>query len=264
MHGCGNDFILIDNISEKVKEMDFPAIAQKLCDRKKGIGADGIIFMDEDSTCDIKMNFYNSDGSRGEMCGNGVRCLARFAYHVLNLPKLNILTDAGIVKTERIDEKKYKILLNNPSIEDHNCTLNYKGINYTGSYIELGEPGIPHFCLEFDFETVNRDELYKFAEFLRHNSRFSKGANINFFKLTGKNSIDELTYERGVEDFTLSCGTGTGCVAVSLFKNKLINSNTLNAKTPGGDLTIELEFESNNIKNIYLIGETEIVFHGNY
>lgn len=263
MNGVGNDFVLINNIVEKIPQDKFSTLAEKLCNRRTGIGADGIIFMeDSQDNSDIKMNFYNSDGSRGEMCGNGARCLARFAYVNLGLTDLDIRTDSGIVKTNRIDETVYKTQLNNPSIEKYDYPVDYEGKIYKGSYIELGDPGLPHFCLEFDFEAISTESLRKFATFLRYYEGFPKGANINFFKILDENHIKELTYERGVEDFTLACGTGTGSVATALVKNKKIVGNIVHVSVPGGELEAEIVLDDDVVKEVYLIGETDIVFDG--
>ena len=251
MHGCGNDFIIINNVEENIKEEEFGGWARLLCRRRTGIGADGIIFVGEASPdADLRMNFYNSDGSRGEMCGNGARCIARYAYEKgLAKEKMIIETDAGQVEAERLEEDLYKIRLNKPQgiKEYEDCT-----------YLEIGKPGVPHIvtsCEGLKFEVSGR--LKESAEKLRYDERFLRGANVNFYDFTGEDEIRAITYERGVEDFTLACGSGMCAVATALRIKNLMKGRTLTAFNPGGKLEVIIDKE-----DVFLVGIATIVAEG--
>ena len=251
MHGCGNDFIIINNIEENIEDEKFSSIAKLLCRRRIAIGADGIIFLEKaDGGGDFKMIFYNSDGSRGEMCGNGARCIARYAYEKgLAKKKMIIETDAGQVEAERLEEDLYKIRLNKPQgiKEYEDCT-----------YLEIGKPGVPHIvtsCEGLQYEDI--EGLKERAEELRYDKRFTKGTNVNFYDITGEDEIKAITYERGVEDFTMACGSGIGAVLIALQRKNLVKDSSLKAIVPGGKLEVSIEKGE-----LFLIGIATIVAEG--
>ena len=246
MNGAGNDFMVLD---ARGKELDFSRLALELC---KLSGADGFMAVDTSETADFRLHFYNSDGTRGEMCGNGARCICRYAYEkAIAGEHMTVETDAGLVRGWRLDESTYRVQLNNPSILD----LHRKG---GVAYVELGNPGIPHAVAEY------KGDLWKDAESLRadmqalrHDPAFPKGANVNFYQRLGKNEVRMLTFERGVEDFTLACGTGTGSTACVLGLTQGLDF--LTAHNRGGTLTVRLEASHGHIDSIFLEGPTEIV-----
>ena len=169
MNGAGNDFMVID---ARGQTLDFERFALELC---KKSGADGFMAVDDSEIADFKLHFYNADGSRGEMCGNGARCICRFAYDMgIAGQSMVVETDAGLVPGKRIDENEYVVQLNNPSILD----LNRKG---NIAYVELGNPGVPHAvaCYEGDL-WADADCIWDHMQQLRHDSAFPKGANVNF------------------------------------------------------------------------------------
>ena len=246
MNGAGNDFMVID---ARGLAPDFRALALKLCPIT---GADGFMAVDNSEIADFKLHFYNSDGSRGEMCGNGARCICRFAYDLGIAPaEMTVETDAGIVPGWRISENTYRVKLNNPSVLD----LNRKD---TIAYAELGNPGVPHAVAEYSGDLwADKEALRSEMEALRHDPAFPKGANVNFYQVMGTNEIRVLTFERGVEDFTLACGTGTGSIACTLWKKGLLECK-LTAHNPGGTLSVTVTGEE-TIEEIFLEGPTEIV-----
>ena len=148
MHGAGNDFVIINLIEEKLDPACAPELAQKLCARRTGIGADGLMLTARaENGGDFKLLFYNSDGSLGEMCGNGARCIARYGFeHGLAGKTQRIETTAGLVTGERITDTLYRIRLNDPSVIDLERSVE----GYACSYIELGDPGIPHAVVVMD------------------------------------------------------------------------------------------------------------------
>ena len=248
MNGAGNDFMVMDARGE---EYDFSSLALNLC---PVTGADGFMAVDHSEIADFKLHFYNSDGSRGEMCGNGARCICRFAHDLGIAPaEMTVETDAGIVPGWRLSETQYRVKLNNPSVLD----LHRKG---DIAYAELGDPGVPHAVARYEGDLwADKEALRSQMEALRHDPAFPKGANVNFYQVVGDNEIRVLTFERGVEDFTLACGTGTGSVACTLWKHGLLPSGHLTAHNPGGTLSVTLRGSEGRVEELFLEGPTEIV-----
>lgn len=219
MNGAGNDFIVIDNRDGAVDAAQWPRIARTLCERHLSVGADGLMVVERPTSGgDYRMLFFNSDGSVGEMCGNGARCICRYGYaRGYAGPVQRVETTAGLVTGWRITEEQYRIRLNTPSVVELEKQLDADGRTYRCSYVELGSPGIPHLALEVPaLAKQSEDVLRRLGRALRYHPALPKGANVNFYELTGPDEILEKTYERGVEDFTLACGTGTGSVAAAL------------------------------------------------
>ena len=248
MNGAGNDFMVIDARGQK---LDFGSLALELC---KLTGADGFMAVDHSQIADFRLHFYNADGSRGEMCGNGARCICRFAYELgIAGESMTVQTDAGIVYGWRLDENRYRVRLNNPGIMD----LNRKG---DIAYVELGDPGVPHGVLEIPgLRWEDKEVLREQAKALRYDPAFPKGANINFYTHTRDGEVLVLTYERGVEDYTLACGTGCGSIASTLWKKEKLPGNVLTAHNRGGTLKVTIGGENGEITSILLEGPTEVV-----
>ena len=248
MNGAGNDFMVMD---ARGQQHDFSALTKKLC---AITGADGFMAVDHSDVADFRLHFYNSDGSRGEMCGNGSRCICRFAYeNGIAGENMTVQTDAGLVYGRRLNERDYRVQLNNPDILD----LQRKADT---AYVELGNPGVPHGVREVPgLRWEDREALRDMTKALRFDPAFPKGANINLYTWLGDAHIRILTYERGVEDYTLACGTGTASTACTLFARGQLPGKRLVAENPGGTLTVELEEEQGRITAVFLEGPTEIV-----
>ena len=248
MSGAGNDFMVID---ARGLTLDFEKMAKELCALS---GADGFMAVDHSEKADFKLHFYNSDGSRGEMCGNGSRCICRFAYdHGIAGETMVVETDAGLVPGKRLSESQYLVKLNNPGIVD----LNRKG---DIAYVELGTPGVPHAVAEIPGLAWDRaEELRQLGKSLRYDPAFPKGANVNFFTWTGEGKVRVMTYERGVEDYTLAGGTGCGSTAVTLWLRGQLPGGKLVAENKGGILTLNVEGENGVVSALYLEGPTEIL-----
>ena len=248
MNGAGNDFMVID---ARGLTLDFSKLALKLC---KLSGADGFMAVDHSEIADFKLHFYNADGSRGEMCGNGARCICRFAYdHGIAGETMTVETDAGLVPGWRIDENQYKVRLNNPSILD----LSRKG---SIAYAELGDPGVPHAVAEYDGNLwADADCIWDHMRQLRYDPAFPKGANVNFYQPIREGEVKVLPFERGVEDFTLACGTGCGSIASVLWKKGQLPGNVLTAHNRGGTLKVTIDGLEGEITSILLEGPTEVV-----
>lgn len=248
MNGAGNDFMVLD---ARGKTLDFGPLALSLCARS---GADGFMAVDYSDKADFKLHFYNADGTRGEMCGNGARCICRFAYdNGIAGEKMAVETDAGIVLGERLSETQYRVKLNNPGVFD----LARKP---DAAYVELGVPGVPHAVKEVaGLSWEQKEELRDMARALRYDAAFPKGANANLFTLLGENEVRILTFERGVEDYTLACGTGSASVAAVLWKQGRLTGEKVKVHNPGGTLEVTLKAENGEVSELWLEGPTEVV-----
>ena len=248
MNGAGNDFMVVD---ARGKNMNFEKMAVELCAMKS---ADGFMAIDFSKIADFKLHFYNADGTRGEMCGNGARCICRFAYeHGVVSEHMTVETDAGIVEGTRLDEVQYRVKLNNPGLIDLHRKEDV-------AYVELGNPGVPHAVKEVQgLEWDQAEELRELAKGLRYDEAFPKGANVNLYTVLSENEVHILTYERGVEDYTLACGTGSASVAVVMKMTGQLKNNKVAVCNKGGVLKVQIESDEEKITAIYLEGPTEVV-----
>jgi diaminopimelate epimerase len=265
MNGAGNDFLILNNLTERLSPEVLSRIAQTLCERHLSIGADGLMVVDAPTQGgDYKMLFFNSDGSLGEMCGNGARCICRYGYENGLAGETQVVeTTAGIVTGKRISERLYKIRLNDPTTMKLDAGVEVDGIHYNCAYVELGNPGLPHAVVPYaGLKNADENELRELGRKLRWHKSFPKGANVNFYELTGEDEIYERTFERGVEDFTYACGTGTGSVAAVLTMQGKVSGRGVRVNMTGGQLVIDVEREGSRITDLYLTGLTNIVCKG--
>ena len=265
MNGAGNDFIILNNLMEKLPESVFPAIARTLCERHMSIGADGLMVVDAPTQGgDYRMRFYNSDGSVGEMCGNGARCICRYGYETgLAGEPQTVDTTAGIVTGQRIGQRLYRIRLNDPTALRLDYPVEVDGVRYPCSYVELGDPGLPHAVVPYhDLANAEENELRELGRKLRWHPAFPKGANVNFYEITGEDRVLERTFERGVEDFTYACGTGTGSVVTVLTLQGKVSGHRTAVRMTGGELLVDVEREGSRVTDLYLTGPTNIVCKG--
>lgn len=253
MNGTGNDFIVFDNRSGIFKgdEADF---FKKICTRKFSVGADGILIVDGKEGNMISMRYYNSDGKEADMCGNGGRCVALFA----RIKKI-IQSDSFVLKARdgkhsvSVKNHMVKIGLNPSSKLKTGLNLVQKQGLQEGGYIEVG---VPHYVLFTDF--IKDIKVRERALFYRNHDIFPQGANVNFVHYSKGNQIQVRTYERGVENETLSCGTG--CVASALIASEHFKiPSPVNVITRGGELEVEF---SDSHKEAFLKGEAEISYEG--
>lgn len=246
MSGAGNDFMVVDG---RGRNLDWGALAKRLCALR---GADGFMAVEESKAGDFRLRFYNSDGGEAEMCGNGSRCICKFAYdNGIAGPEMAVETMSGLVRGWRLEENRYKVALNLPTCVD----LSRSG---TCAYVELGTPGLPHGVQEIPgLGAMDPEALRPLAETLRHDPDFPKGANVNFYDLEAPGKIRILTYERGVEDYTLACGTGSAACAVVLFEKGLLPEKRLEVCSRGGVLAVELAGQPGNITELTLEGPAE-------
>ena len=260
LQGAGNDFILIDNQELNFASEQLTKFAARVSTRRVSVGADTLIAVEAArGSGDFYARFFNADGSEAEMCGNGARCVARWAFETgIAKEKMIIETIAGDVPAERLDKRTYRVQLNSPTVFEADKLLQVDGKEVTVDYVELGNPGFPHLVVHVpDLAMTELETILDFARKLRIHPAFEKGANVNFYDILSDQTVVERTYERGVEDFTLACGTGTGSTAYALTKKGLVKSDPVVIEVLGGQLQV------NVVENdLYLIGDTNMVVKG--
>ena len=247
--GTGNDFVMIDNRLATFPKNNTQLI-EHLCDRRFGIGADGLILLENDTETDFRMVYYNSDGNQSSMCGNGGRCLVAFAKK-LNVIENNttfIATDGlhhatisadGLVSLQMID------------VDAIQTTPEF-------SFLNTGSPH--HVQLVEDLEQYNVKEN---GAAIRYSELYGKqGSNINFVKKIDDTTFSVRTYERGVEDETLACGTGVTAVAIAMNATGKTNATSIHLNVEGGKLAVSFDKKDGHYTNIFLIGPAEFVFKG--
>ena len=265
INGAGNDFIILNNLEEHLDHSLFPVIARTLCHRHLSIGADGLMVTDTPQQGgDYRMLFYNADGSAAEMCGNGARCICRYGYEKnLAGETQTVETPSGIVTGTRIDQRNYRIRLTDPTVIDLDRPAEALGKTWPCSYIELGTPGLPHAVVPYPgLANITMDELRELGKALRWSPAFPKGANVNFYDIIAPDQLVDLTYERGVEDFTYACGTGTGSTVLALTLLGKVSGSDVSASAPGGTLRVTVDRDGERIQNLWLTGPTNIVCEG--
>ena len=244
--GTGNDFVVIDN-----RDLFFPKgdakLVSFLCDRRLGIGADGLILLEKDSVHDFNMIYYNADGNISTMCGNGGRCLVAFANHLGIIDsKASFLAIDGL-HTATIEKEVVSLQMGDVT------EIKSKPTSF---FLDTGSPHHVQMV-----ENLKEFNVYKEGAKLRYGLYGEKGSNINFVKQKTTNSFSVRTYERGVEDETLSCGTGVVAVALAMYSSGKADKNDIAIETQGGELRVQ--FEGNEaFHNIYLIGPAKQVFKG--
>ncbi len=265
MNGAGNDFIVIDNRDGVIEAAQWPRLARTLCRRRMSVGADGLMVV-ERPRCggDYRMLFFNSDGSVGEMCGNGARCICRYGYeNGLAGEVQRVETTAGLVTGWRVDPRQYRIRLNDPCHLRLDGKADIDGQLWDYAYVELGDPGIPHVAVPVKgLRGFDEQKLFMLGRKLRYYQDFPKGANVNFYEIVGTDHVYERTYERGVEDFTYACGTGTGSVVTVLTLMGQVSGHQVQVDMTGGRLTVDVVREGAQVRDLYLTGPTNIVCKG--
>lgn len=265
LHGNGNDFILIDEYeSEIIPEKEKAGFAQKYCDRRFGIGADGVLYISRSDRADLRMRLLQPDMSEAEMCGNGIRCLVRYALGAghIGVGECTVETLAGVLSVDaRNEDGIVWIKVNMGKPLEMRADIPAKG---EGTFINepMGElhvsavnTGVPHSVVFVD--SIDDVPLMNIAPSIRYDSVFPNGSNVNFVHVDNDSEVTIRTYERGVEGETLSCGTGS--VASAFIANKLgMAGNVVTVHTKGGPLRITI-YDGTT----YMEGQAEIVFNGN-
>lgn len=246
--GTGNDFILIDN-RQKIIDKNDTKLIKHFCDRRFGIGADGLILLEDHEDYDFEMVYYNADGKESSMCGNGGRCIVNFANYL------------GIIKDETtfmaVDGKHSAV------IDGNLVKLKMKDVNGIKKYDDhvFLDTGSPHH-VQFEPDLEQSDIKFKGAQIRYSNAYVEEGTNVNFVKKENDEVFSVRTYERGVENETLSCGTGVTAVALAMSFIGETEKNQVTLKTIGGNLKVTFEKTGTGFTNVWLIGPAKQVYKG--
>lgn len=245
--GAGNDFVMIDN-----RTKDFPIdknIIEKICNRNFGVGGDGLILLENDQASNFRMVYFNSDGNESTMCGNGGRCIVRFA-HDLQVTDENMtfnaidglhhaVVDGDTIRLQMIDVKE---------VEDHDRYL----------FMNTGSPHHVQFT-----KNVKDVDVYNLGKKIRNGSPYyEEGSNVNFVEILPNQSLKIRTYERGVENETLACGTGITAAAIASYIRGFVKNNNIYVEALGGKLSVNFEEKNNTFENVWLNGPAVRVFEG--
>ncbi|MBQ3640845.1 diaminopimelate epimerase [bacterium] len=269
MNGLGNDFIILDWEEYQKTKLTPDKLALKLCDRNFCIGADGLIIINPNTNkADISWIFYNSDGSIAQMCGNGMRCFSRYVYDnkIINKKEFSVETKAGIIVPEIISEDEVKVNMGNPILEPNkipvknsfNLNIPYK-LDNNEFLLNAVSMGNPH-CIIFVKEDSKKLAL-EYGSKIETDPMFPEKTNVEFVEILSRNEIIINVWERGC-GITLACGTGACATTVAGILNGYLDKK-INAKLPGGTLTIEWQGNSSDTKqNVYMTGRADYSFSG--
>ncbi|MCI8355236.1 MAG: diaminopimelate epimerase [Lachnospiraceae bacterium] len=272
MHGCGNDYVYIDGAREKVRQEEKPGLVQRLSDRHFGIGGDGVIFINPSQEADFEMEMYNMDGSRAEMCGNGIRCVAKFVYdrgltdqtHISiascgKIKYLDLTVEDGKVSTVKVNmgspiltAGEIPVIARNGEDRVIGQDIEVDGIIYQMTCVSMGNPHAVVFV-----EDAAGLDLEKIGPLFENHALFPKRVNTEFVKILDRDAIEMRVWERGTGE-TLACGTGACAAAVAGILNGLTN-DTVTVKLPGGCLSVQWDRERNLV---YMTGPAATVFEG--
>lgn len=255
MSGSGNDFIFIDNRKNIMKAVDLNIFIPKVCTRGVSIGADGLVLVEDSDIADFKWQFFNSDASVAEMCGNASRCVAKFAMlnGIVNKSKMSFETLAGVIEAEVKSASSIKVQLTNPIDLKHNYPLKIEGKEYIVSSVNTG---VPHAVIKV--EDIENFDIKSFGNEVRFHEIFQPaGTNVNVYSKLDDGRLKIRTYERGVENETMACGTGTVAVSIFAVKDGLVESPVTLETQSGIELKVYLEDGK-----CYLEGEARVVYIG--
>jgi diaminopimelate epimerase len=256
MSGSGNDFILVDNRSGRVRREDMPGLARRICRRRESVGADGLIFVEPSERYDFAWMFFNSDGSEAEMCGNGGRCAARFAaLQGAAGESMTFETKAGPISAE-VRGRVVKIRMPLPSGLSMDVDLPPEPGWKTADFINTG---VPHLVVTVD--DLEGHPVVEHGRRIRYHELFKPaGTNADFARVTGIQSLELRTYERGVENETLACGTGAMAAALVSAARGLVRSPVRVLTRGGEELFIHFEQEEGAFPEVWLEGNTTVVY----
>ena len=264
MSGAGNDFIVVDNRNAIIsKPSEF---SQAVCNRRLGIGADGILLIEKSDISDFTMKYYNADGSNAGMCGNGGRCIAKYAFDnkIVTHETFSFEGFGHIYSVSRIDPTTYALSMKNPICLILNQNIEFEGKILKGNYLNTGTD---HSIIFLDdnpeFGSLESVDVFALGRSIRYHPVYSpKGTNVNFVSCEGSNVIKIRTYERGVEDETLACGTGSVASALlSSLKYTMVSPVSVIVQS-GETLEISFERSETQFRNVILKGSATITFTG--
>jgi len=256
----GNDFVVVDNRAQAVirQGIDLAKLAQEVCARKLSIGADGLLVIEESDKGDFKMRIFNPDGSEVDMCGNGIRAISFLAREDgIAQDKMKVETKAGVLESV-VGKDQVKVLMSVPKDIKLDYSLSVDGEKYQASSLNTG---VPHVVIEVK-DLENFDVISQGAKIRYHGQFAPEGTNANFIQLIDKNKIRVRTYERGVENETLACGTGSTASAIVVGAKRQGDNKFCVLTQSGEELTIYFKNTAGEITDVYLEGGAKIVYRG--
>lgn len=257
MSGSGNDFIIIDNRKGAIDANNVCDLVRKVCRRKLSVGADGFILLEESQRADFAWKFFNADGSEAEMCGNGGRCAARFAYlRGIAGKEMSFETLAGVISAE-ILEDRVKLEMGAPKSISLDQSLFMEGEEHLVNFINTGVPHVVAFV-----DDIEECQVVSPGRKIRYHERYRPaGTNANFVCVNDRANMVIRTYERGVEDETLACGTGA-VASVLIGHLKGLVSSPVTVKTRGGILTVHFKRLKEGFEEVFLEGDARVIYAG--
>jgi len=261
LSGAGNDFVIIDNrnrIVQKTVDSSLSNFIMKVCMRRMSVGADGLLLVENSEKADFKMRYFNSDGGEAETCGNGARCISRFAYiNGIANENMTFETIAGIYESEIIGDN-VKVLMSDPS----DIRLDFGLTLSSGEHkVCFANTGVPH--VVFFVDDIEEADVFNIGKETRYHKDFQPaGTNANFIQIQNPSSIKIRTYERGVEDETLACGTGSIASAIIAGLKGRVSSPVEMYTKSGSVLTIHFDISGESVKDVYIEGDARIIYSG--
>lgn len=262
MTGSGNDFILIDNRRGTVPPEQCQALVKAACRRKLSVGADGVIFIENDPECDFVWRFYNADGSEAEMCGNGARCAARFARltGIVSRDSMTFRTLAGKIRAH-VDGVRVRVEMTTPHGYQPDVDVTAAERTVRVHFINTGVPHVVHFV--DTPHALARFDVVSLGRALRYHPRFAPaGTNANFVTVLDSSHLKIRTYERGVEDETLACGTGSIAAALTAAAHDLVRPPVQVETQSGETLVIHFTRMDDEFRDVFLEGDARVVYEG--
>ncbi len=272
LSGAGNDFILFDKKINPELELNSPLIA-KICNRRTGIGADGVLVISNDDRTTFGMHYFNADGTSGSLCANGARCALKYAMEsgLIGMQAVSFTANNILYSGQVLDDKQVKFYLNEPIGLKTNFKIKVAKQLITASFLDTGSP---HVVIKISdvlkdptrpdtfYSDLNQFPVYEIGKEIRYSKNFApEGTNVNFIS-QAEGAIRIRSYERGVEDETLSCGTGTVAAAVISYFNERIEPPIKFIAKSGDVLVVDFKISNNKVHDLSLTGPAEIIFKG--
>lgn len=258
--GAGNDFVVFNFLRKKgaiqINKKQRARLVRGVCDRHNGVGADGVVFLEPESTCDFRWDFYNSDGSSAEMCGNAARCMAKVFLKIKpDKKEIVFATKAGLIKARANKDRSVSVWMPNTETAAEEKTVFISKSSCRGVYLNTG---VPHFVIGLK-EKQFLNFKPKAKELRSHKAFGNKGTNVTLIEKTGRRNAKSITFERGVENYTIACGTGATAAALAVFKKEIDAGLEVKISVPGGDLFIRKDQHG---QQTVMRGPARIVFEG--
>ncbi len=260
LSGAGNDFVIINNLHKIIDTTDseFMNFVTKVCQRRMSVGADGVLLIEPAEDVDFRMRYYNADGGEVETCGNGARCISKFAFlHGIAPEKMRFLTNAGIYEAEIIDNN-VKVRMSDPTDIRINVPLKLDDGEHTVGFANSGVPHVVYFV-----DDLEATDVFDMGQQTRYHNDFKPdGTNANFIHIHSEELLEIRTYERGVENETLACGTGSIAAAIVSAVLEKVKSPVAVKTASGVVLKIHFDLIDDEAKNVYLEGDARVIFAG--